>query len=321
VLRSAQLSSGGVVAAVADPPGIRAVRRSPAAVLRAYVALTKPRIIELLLVTTVPTMVLAARGLPSLDTVLATLLGGTLAAGSANSLNCYLDRDIDARMRRTANRPLATTSVAPVEALVFGIVLGALSVLALGLLVNPLAAGLALAAILFYVLVYTVGLKRTTPSSIVWGGAAGCVPVLVGWAAVTDRLAWPPVVLFMVVFLWTPPHFWALALRFRDDYAAAGVPMLPVVAGPEVVARRIVGYSWALVAASLLLVPVAGMGRLYTGSAVVLGAVFLREAHRLLGAVRRGRRGGALEPMRLFHWSISYLTLLFLAVGLDPFLR
>jgi protoheme IX farnesyltransferase len=322
VLRSAPLSPGsGVVTALADPPDTRAARRSPTVVLRAYVALTKPRIIELLLVTTVPTMVLAARGLPSLATVLATLLGGTLAAGSANSLNCYLDRDIDARMRRTANRPLAKATVAPVEALVFGIVLGALSVLALGLLVNPLAAGLALAAILFYVLVYTLGLKRSTPTNIVWGGAAGCVPVLVGWAAVTDRLAWPPVVLFMVVFLWTPPHFWALALRFRDDYAAAGVPMLPVVAGPDVVARRIVGYSWALVAASLLLVPVAGMGWLYAGVAVVLGAVFLREAYRLLGAVRRGLRGPALEPMRLFHWSIRYLTLLFLAVALDPFLR
>ncbi len=312
---------GRAVTALAEPPGTLAVRRTGTAVLRAYVALTKPRIIELLLVTTVPAMVLAAGGLPSLETVLVTLLGGSLAAGSANSLNCYLDRDIDARMRRTANRPLATAALVPAQALLFGMVLGALSVVELWVLVNPLAAGLALAAILFYVLIYTIGLKRTTPSNIVWGGAAGAMPVLVGWAAVTGRLTWSPVVLFVVVFLWTPPHFWALALRYRDDYAAAGVPMLPVVAGPEVVARRIVAYSWALVAASLLLVPVAGMGWLYAGAAGVLGAVFLREAYRLLGAVRRGQRGAALQPMRLFHWSIRYLALLFLAVALDPFLR
>ena len=311
-------SGSGVVTALAGPPATLAVRRSPATVLRAYVALTKPRIIELLLVTTVPTMMLAAHGLPRLELVLATLLGGSLAAGSANSLNCYLDRDIDARMRRTANRPLATATLAPAEALVFGVALGALSVLELIVLVNPLAAGLALAAILFYVLVYTAGLKRSTPSNIVWGGAAGCMPVLVGWAAVTDQLAWPPVVLFAVVFLWTPPHFWALALRFRDDYAAAGVPMLPVVAGEDVVARRVVGYSWALVAASLLLVPVASTGWLYAGAAVVLGAGFLRAAYRLRRDVRRGAE---LEPMRLFHWSIRYLTLLFLAVGVDSLLR
>jgi len=311
----------GVVTALTGPRATLAVRRSPLAVLRAYVALTKPRIIELLLVTTVPTMVLAAGGLPGLQAVLATLLGGTLAAGSANSLNCYLDRDIDARMRRTARRPLATATLAPVEALGFGVVLGILAVVELALLVNPLAAGLALAANLFYVLVYTLWLKRTTPSNIVWGGAAGCMPVLVGWAAVTGRVGWPPVVLFAVVFLWTPPHFWALAMRFRDDYAAAGVPMLPVVAGEDVVARRILGYSWAMVLASLLLVPVAGTGWLYAGAAVVLGAVFLREAHRLNAAVRRGGRGAAPEPMRLFHWSISYLTLLFLAVAVDSLLR
>lgn len=309
----------GAVTTLADRTAPLARPRSLGTVVRAYVALTKPRIIELLLVTTVPTMVLAAHGMPAVRTVLATLLGGSLAAGSANSLNCYLDRDIDARMRRTAGRPLATATLAPTEALAFGVVLGVLAVAELGLLVNWLAAGLALAAILFYVLVYTAGLKRTTPSNIVWGGAAGCMPVLVGWAAVTGRLAWPPVVLFAVVFLWTPPHFWALALRFREDYALAGVPMLPVVAGEAVVASRIVAYSWALVAASLLLVPAAHTGPVYAGAAVVLGAVFLREAYRLRRRVRRGLRGAALEPMRLFHWSIRYLTLLFIAVGVDVF--
>ncbi len=309
----------GAVTTLVDRTAPLVTRRSAGAVLRAYVALTKPRIIELLLVTTVPTMVLAAHGMPAVRTVLATLLGGSLAAGSANSLNCYLDRDIDAKMRRTAGRPLATATLSPTEALAFGVVLGALAVVELAALVNWLAAGLALAAILFYVLVYTAGLKRTTPSNIVWGGAAGCMPVLVGWAAVTGQLAWPPVVLFAVVFLWTPPHFWALALRFREDYATAGVPMLPVVACEAVVASRIVTYTWALVAASLVLVPVAGTGPVYAVAAVVLGGGFLREAYRLRRAVRRGVRGAALEPMRLFHWSIRYLTLLFVALGVDVF--
>lgn len=307
---------GRAVTALAEPPGTLAVRRTGTAVLRAYVALTKPRIIELLLVTTVPAMVLAAGGLPSLETVLVTLLGGSLAAGSANSLNCYLDRDIDARMRRTANRPLATAALVPAQALLFGMVLGALSVVELWVLVNPLAAGLALAAILFYVLIYTIGLKRTTPSNIVWGGAAGCMPVLIGWSAVTDSLAWPAVVLFAVIFFWTPPHFWALAMRYKDDYAKADVPMLPVVATPQLVARRIVAYSWAMVATSVLLA-LSGSGVVYDVAAVVLGAVFLREAHLLQ---RRVRDLQPVQPMRLFHWSITYLALLFLAVAVDQLL-
>ncbi len=295
------------------------VERSRLRTVKAYVALTKPRIIELLLVTTVPTMVLAAGGVPPLGTVLATLVGGTLAAASANTGNSYLDRDIDVVMHRTLHRPLATGAVTPRAAATFGLVLGVAAVGLLALAVNVLAAVLALAAILFYVVGYTMLLKRRTPQNIVWGGAAGCMPVLIGWSAVTGSLSWAPVVLFGVVFLWTPPHYWPLSLRFREDYAAAGVPMLPVVAGPRAVARQIVVYAWAMVACSLLLVPVAGTGWVYGVSALVLGAVFLVEAHALY---RRTAGGGRdVSAMRLFHMSISYLTLLFIAVALDPFLR
>jgi protoheme IX farnesyltransferase len=295
-------------------------RRGFRRTVAAYVALTKPRIIELLLVTTVPTMFLAEGGVPSLRLVLATLIGGTLAAGSANTLNCYLDRDIDVVMHRTERRPLATGLVAPGEALWFGAVLGVLAVGWLALTVNVLAAVLALAAILFYVCVYTMALKRRTPQNIVWGGAAGCMPVLIGWAAVTGGLSWTPVVLFAVIFFWTPPHYWPLSLRFKDDYAAAGVPMLPVVADVVVVAQRIVAYSWVMVATSLLLWPVAPTGPVYGVAALVLGGAFLIEAHRLLTRARAGLAGPALRPMRLFHWSITYLTLLFVAVAIDPLL-
>ncbi len=284
-----------------------------------YVALTKPRIIELLLVTTVPTMLLAEGGVPSWRLVAATLVGGALAAGSANTLNCYLDRDIDRVMHRTERRPLATGLVGPREALVFGAVLGAVSVAWLWVTTGPLPALLALAAIAFYVVVYTMTLKRRTPQNIVWGGAAGCMPVLIGWSAVTGSLSWAPVVLFAIIFFWTPPHYWPLSLRFRDDYAAARVPMLPVVAGPVTVARQILAYSWVMVAVSLLLWPVAGTTPAYAVVALLLGGAFLREAHLLL---RRARAGAALEgsAMRLFHGSITYLTLLFVAVGVDPLL-
>ena len=295
-------------------------RRTPRQAVSGYVALTKPRIIELLLVTTVPTMFLAEGGIPSLWLVAATLVGGAMAAGSANTLNCYLDRDIDVVMHRTERRPLATGLVSPREALVFGVVLGALSVAWLGLTVGWLAAGLAFGAISFYVCVYTMLLKRRTPQNIVWGGAAGCMPVLIGWAAVTGSLSWAPVVLFGVIFFWTPPHYWPLSLRFRDDYAAAGVPMLPVVADVVVVAQRIVIYSWVMVATSLLLWPVAPTGPFYGVAAIVLGAGFLVEAHRLLGRARRAGDGASIAPMRLFHWSITYLTLLFVAVAIDPLL-
>ncbi len=295
-------------------------RRGAAASVRAYVSLTKPRVVELLLVTTVPTMVLAARGLPPLGLVLATLAGGAAAAGGAHALNQVLERDIDAVMDRTARRPLATGEVSPRAAAVFATALLMLAATVLVAWVNVLAALLTLAAAAFYVLGYTVLLKRRTPQNIVWGGAAGCVPTLVGWAAVTGRLAWAPVVLFLVVFLWTPPHYWPLAMRFRDDYARAGVPMLPVVTEPIVVARRIAAYTWATVAVSLLLWPVAGTGWLYPAVALAAGAWFLAEAHRLLARAAAGRTGAALHPMRLFHGSISYLALLFAAVALDPLL-
>ncbi len=283
--------------------------------MRAYVALTKPRIIELLLVTTVPVMVLAARGWPSLWTLAATLVGGTLAAGSANTINCVVDRDIDAVMGRTKRRPMARAVIGPVAALRFGLVLGMAATALLGFTVNWTSAILADGAILFYVFVYTLGLKRRTPSNIVIGGAAGCFPVLIGWSAVRGDVGWPAVVLFAVVFLWTPPHFWSLAMRFKDDYAAAGVPMLPVVAGPAVVTRRIVAYSWAMVAASLLLLPF-GAGWLYGVAAVALGAVFVAEAHRLHYRVVRGLPA---KPLALFRLSITYLSLLFAAVALSQF--
>jgi protoheme IX farnesyltransferase len=285
--------------------------------IRAYVALTKPRIIELLLVTTVPPMLLAGHALPSAMLVGATLVGGALTAGSANAINCYIDRDIDAVMRRTSRRPLATGAgpVSPARALTFGLLLGACGTALLGVTVNWLAALLADAAILFYVLVYTLALKRRTASNIVIGGAAGCFPVLVGWAAVTDKVALPAILLAIVVFLWTPPHFWALAMTFREDYVAAGVPMLPVVTAPAVVGRKILVYSYLMVAASLALTPFAGW--FYAGCAAVLGAWFLTEAHRLRTALRTGARA---QPMRLFHASISYLTLLFVAVAVTALL-
>jgi heme o synthase len=305
-------------AATPGRTGPRVLQRTWSTVT-AYVALTKPRIIELLLVTTVPTMFLAADGVPSLPLVLATFVGGSLAAGSANSLNCFVDRDIDKMMSRTGRRPLATHTVTPRAALIFGLVLGAVA-LAVMSFVNPLAVALTLFAIVFYVVVYTLGLKRRTASNIVWGGIAGCMPVLIGWAAVTGSLAWPAWILFGVVFWWTPPHFWALALKFRDDYAAAGVPMLPVVAEPRVVVRRMVGHSLAMVAASVILWPVAGMTAAYLVVALVLGAVFLASVIGLRRRVLAGLPEAEWRPMRLFHWSITYLTLLFVMVGLDPLL-
>jgi protoheme IX farnesyltransferase len=280
------------------------------------VALTKPRIIELLLVTTLPPMMLAAGGFPHWWLVVATLVGGSLAAGSANTINCYVDRDIDAVMRRTHGRPLVSgAGVAPVNALRFGLLLGAAATVLLGLAVNWPSALLADAAILVYVFVYTLGLKRRTSANIVIGGAAGCFPAIIGWSAVTGTVGWPAVVLFGVVFLWTPPHFWALAMRYREDYAAANVPMLPVVASARTVVRRIVGYSYGMVACSLLLIPEAGW--LYGVIAGLTGVVFLVEAHRLAARVRRGQDP---QPMRLFHQSITYLTVLFAAVAIAPLL-
>jgi protoheme IX farnesyltransferase len=285
---------------------------------RAYLALTKPRIIELLLVTTIPTMFLAAGGFPEWSLVCWTLLGGTLAAGGANVLNCYLDRDIDALMHRTAHRPSATGQISGKNTVVFGLVLSALSIVSLAVTVNLLSAALAAFAIAFYVIGYTMLLKRRTSQNIVWGGAAGCMPVLIGWSAVTGSLSWTPVVLFLIVFFWTPPHYWPLSLRYKDDYAAAGVPMLPVTDSPQVVARQIIMYSWVMVATTLVLIPLADMNWLYSSIAVVTGALFLYEAYALQSRVRKEL--DELNPMRLFHWSISYLSLVFLAIGIDPFL-
>ncbi len=288
-----------------------------------YIALTKPRIIELLLVTTFPVMFLAQRGVPPVGLIVATLVGGTLSAASANVFNCYFDRDIDRLMHRTEHRPLVTGVISPVRALVFAVALGVASVLVLGLGVNWLSANLSLAAIALYVLFYTLLLKRRTAQNIVWGGVAGCMPVLIGWSAVTDSLAWTPVVLFLVVFFWTPPHYWPLSMRFKDDYAAAGVPMLPVVAQDVTVARQIVAYAWATVAVSLVLIPVGSMGWIYLVTAVLSGAVFIREAHVLLARASSPDNTtlASLRPMRLFHFSISYLTILFVGVAVDPLLH
>jgi protoheme IX farnesyltransferase len=293
----------------------------PADVFHAYVALTKPRIIELLLVTTVPVMFLADGGVPGLWLVVATVVGGTLAAGSANALNCVLDRDIDERMRRTRRRPLPLHQVSPGAATVFGLLLGVVATGWLGVTVNWLSAGLALAANVFYVVGYTMLLKRRTSQNIVWGGAAGCFPTLIGWTAVRDDLAWAPLVLFMVVFFWTPPHFWSLAIRYRDDYAAAQVPMLPVVSAPRTVAVRILAYSYLTVSTSLLLWPVASTGWFYPLAALALGVVFVVESHLLLRRCDSGDRVTDLKPLRLFHASNVYLALLFLCVALDPLIK
>jgi len=295
-------------------------RRERVGILRktkAYVALTKPRVIELLLVTTAPVMVLAAGGIPNLWLVLGTLVGGALSASSANAFNCYLDRDIDRLMDRTSRRPLVTGELKDVEALVFAWLTGIGSVLWLGLLINWVAAALSVGAIAFYVLVYTLLLKRRTPQNIVWGGAAGCMPVLIGWAAVTGSLTWTPVILFGIVFLWTPAHYWPLSMKYRADYAAAGVPMLAVVRGPSAVGLQVVLYAWATLACSLVLIPVAGMGIIYSLTAFLAGSWFVAEAHLLHRDAVGGR---ALRPMRVFHSSITYLTVLFVAVGIDPLL-
>ncbi len=283
--------------------------------LGAYVALTKPRIIELLLVTTLPTMVVAHGGLPSGWLIAATLTGGALAAGGANALNMVIDRDIDRVMRRTRQRPLVTGAVEPGQALVFALTLEVAAFALLWARVNLLSAVLAVSATAFYVLVYTLWLKRTSTNNIVIGGAAGAVPVLVGWAAVHDALGLPPLVLFAVIFVWTPPHFWALAVRYRDDYAAADVPMLPAVAGMRTTAVRILAYTLLLWALTLVFAPVADMGPLYLGAAVALGAVFTWLAVRLLQDPSSDR------AMRLFTWSISYITLLFGSMAVDQLLR
>jgi protoheme IX farnesyltransferase len=281
----------------------------------AYVALTKPRIIELLLVTTVPTMVVAAKGLPSLWLITATVLGGTMAAGGANAINMYVDRDIDSIMKRTQKRPLVTGIISPRNALIFAIGLEIAAFAFLWATVNLLSAVLAVSACLFYVFVYTLWLKRSSSQNIVIGGAAGAVPVLVGWAAVTNSLGWAPIVLFAIIFYWTPPHFWALAIRYREDYAAADVPMLPAVVSLRATSVHILIYTLVLWACTVLFSPVAGMGHLYLGAAIVLGGLFTWLSFQLT------RNATPQKAMRLFGYSITYITLLFGAMAVDQLLR
>jgi protoheme IX farnesyltransferase len=297
-----------------EPP--RQVRRVPDSVnarVRAYVALCKPRIVELLLITAVPTLFLAYRGLPSLLVTVVVVVGGALAAGSANALNCYIDRDIDEIMQRTRGRPLVRHTVTPRSALVFGAVIGVISVTLFAVTTNLLAAGLTLAAIGYYVVIYTMLLKRHTSQSTLWGGVCGAAPVLIAWAAATGSLSWAAALLFAVVFFWQPPHFWALAIKYRDDYRSAGIPMLPVVASVRRVLAESVVDSWLMVAASLALWHWAGP--VYGVPAAVLGAAFLYEVHRLFRASRGPAYGDKLVTMRLFHLSLVYLTLLFAAVA------
>ncbi|HEX2361916.1 MAG TPA: heme o synthase [Jiangellaceae bacterium] len=290
------------------------------AVAAAYLSLMKLRVVELLLVTTLPAMVLAARGVPPVGLVVVTMLAGTLAAGSAHAFNQVLERDIDAVMRRTHRRPVATAAVSPVAAAVFAGILLAAAVALMLVFVNPLTAALTAGANVFYVVVYTLLLKRRTSQNIVWGGIAGCLPTMIGWAAVTGSLGWQPVLLFLIVFFWTPPHYWPLAMRFRDDYERAGVPMLPVVASPATVAGQILAYSWAMVVTTLALWQVADLGWLYVVVACTSGVWFLAEAHRLYRRAKADPSGAALRAMRLFHGSITYLTLVFAAVALDVLL-
>ncbi|TFC19435.1 protoheme IX farnesyltransferase [Cryobacterium algoritolerans] len=283
----------------------------------AYLSLTKPRVVELLLVVTAPTMILAQQGIPSLWLVLATLIGGAFSAGSAGAFNCYIDRDIDRVMDRTKNRPLVTGELSDRQALVFAWVLGAVSIGWLWVFTNWLAALLSLGAILLYVVFYTLVLKRRTAQNIVWGGIAGCMPVLIGWAAVTGDLSWPPFILFLIIFLWTPPHYWPLSMKYRSEYQAAGVPMLAVIRGRSQVGLQVILYAWATVACSLLLIPIADMGFVYAFTALVTGGWFVYETHRLYSLAIRHEH---VSPMRVFHGSIVYLTLLFVAVGVDPLL-
>ncbi|MCU1681844.1 MAG: ctaB2 [Amycolatopsis sp.] len=302
-------SASAVHATGERPEGGKRTLRS---VFGAYAALAKPRVIELLLVTTIPAMFLAGRQIPSPWLVLATLVGGTMAAGSANALNCVIDADIDKVMNRTKRRPLVKDSVSRRNALIFGLTLGVLSFVVLYLTVNPLSAILAIVTILFYIFVYTLVLKRRTSQNVVWGGAAGCMPVVIGWAAVSGTVQWPAFVMFGVIFFWTPPHTWALGMKYRDDYERAGVPMLPVVATAEHVARQIVIYSWVMVAWTMLLIPVTSW--LYASFALVAGGWFLFYAHSLQAAVRRGEE---TKPMALFHRSNTYLMVVFVALAVD----
>jgi heme o synthase len=286
---------------------------------KGYLALTKPRVVELLLVTTLPTMIFAQRGIPGLWLILVTLVGGALAAGASGAFNCYIDRDIDKVMHRTSNRPLVTGVLSPREALIFSWILAVLSVVILWFGANPLTGILGVVAIFLYVVVYSLILKRRTTQNIVWGGAAGCMPVLIAWSAVTNTVEWPAVILFMIIFLWTPPHYWPLSMRYGDDYNAAKVPMLGAVAGSRTVAIQVVLYTWAMIACSLLMVPLGHAGIVYTVVAVGAGAWFLFHAHTLYNQAKQDLVTKK-SAMKVFHISISYLTLIFLALAVDPFI-
>jgi protoheme IX farnesyltransferase len=320
-------ASTGVLATLPEPVAPAAAGVSLGLRIRAYVALTKPRIVELLLVTTVPAMVAAASHVPSIPLMIAVLIGGSLAAGAANALNCYLDRDIDEVMRRTSRRPLPAHIVAPRAALVFGVVLAGVAVTIMALATNWLATALTAGAIAYYDLVYTLWLKRRTPQSTFWGGVCGAAPVLIGWAAVTGSLSWTAAALFGIVFFWQLPHFYALALRFADDYARAGVPMLPVVASARRVGLESVVFGWLTLLVSVAVVPL-GLGRasglswhsmpwIYGVAAVLAGGGFVLETHRMYGRIRRCEPA---RPMRLFHWSTTYLTVVFVAVAVSALL-
>jgi len=285
---------------------------------KGYLALTKPRVVELLLVTTLPTMFFAQRGVPDLWLMVATMIGGALAAGASGAFNCYIDRDIDKVMNRTSKRPLVTGVISPREALVFSWVLAILSIVILWFGANPLAGLLGIGAILLYVVLYSLILKRRTTQNIVWGGAAGCMPVLIAWAAVTGTVEWPAVILFMIIFLWTPPHYWPLSMRYSDDYNAANVPMLGAVAGSRTVAVQVVLYTWAMVACSLLMIPLGSAGIVYTVVTAGAGAWFLFEAHRLYNNSKKDLVTKK-NAMMVFHASITYLTLVFLSLAVDPF--
>ena len=285
--------------------------------LKAYISLTKPRVTELLLVTTAPVMILAQGGIPNLWLLVATLIGGSMSAGAASAFNCYIDRDIDRLMHRTEHRPLVTGEISDRAALIFAWVLTVVSTVWLLVFTNWLAASLSVAAIFFYVVVYTLILKRRTEQNIIWGGIAGCFPVLIGWSAVTGSLDWPAFILFLLVFLWTPPHYWPLSMKYKDDYEDVDVPMLGVTRNASQVGLQVILYAWATVSCSLILVPIANMGLVYTVSATVFGGWFIYESHRLYN---RAVHGTEPRPMRVFHASITYLTLIFVAVAIDPLL-
>jgi protoheme IX farnesyltransferase len=308
---------------VPEPVPVEALRALPGAgartraIFAAYLSLTKPRIVELLLVTTVPAMFLARERLSPLWLTLVVLVGGALAAGAANAINCFIDRDIDQVMKRTARRPLPRHTVSARSALLFGMTLAVVSTVLMAVFTNWLATALTVAAIAYYDLVYTLWLKRRTSQNTFWGGICGALPVLIGWAAVTGSLSVRAFLLFGVVFFWQMPHFYALAIKFKDDYARAGIPMLPVVASLRRVGTETVIFAWLTLLTSLALWPL-GMTPLYGVTAAVLGGLFVLEAHRLDG---RARRGEPVKPMRLFHWSTTYLTLLFAAVAVDALIQ